>query len=67
MKYVIQQKISFIILIIMLLSASGCVVRYVADYDESIKEEIVQVAKKVDLFWGALLDTPAADRKYEKF
>lgn len=67
MKYVTQYKFSIIFLITVLLSANGCTVRYIADYDASIKDEIVQVAKKVDLFWGALLDTQSADRKYDKF
>ncbi len=67
MKYVTQYKFSIIFLITVLLSANGCAVRYIADYDASIKDEIFQVAKKVDLFWGALLDTQSADRKYDKF
>ena len=46
---------------------SGCTVKYVADYDSSIKEETVQVAKKVDLFWGKLIDTAITDRKYNSF
>jgi hypothetical protein len=67
MKYVTQYKFSIIFLITVLLSSNGCAVQYIADYDASIKDEIVQVAKKVDLFWGALLDTQSADRKYDKF
>lgn len=67
MKYILQYKLSIVFLITILLSANGCAVRYVADYDASIKEEIVQVAKKVDLFWGDLLDTPTVDRRYDKF
>ena len=45
----------------------GCSVKFVADYDASIKEETVQIAKKVDLFWGTLLDTPEDTRQYEAF
>ena len=67
MKYIAQYKFSIVFLITVLLSANGCAVRYVADYDASIKEEIVQVAKKVDLFFGTLLDTQTDDRKYDKF
>ena len=40
---------------------------YVADYDASIKDEIIQVAKEVDLFWGRLLDVDASKRSYDKF
>lgn len=67
MKNVMQYKYSIILLIITLLSLYGCAVKYVADYDASIKDEIIQVAKKVDLFWGALLDTKSTDRKYDKY
>ena len=46
---------------------AGCTVKYVADYDASIKDETVEIAKKVDLFWGNLLETPANNRPYENF
>ena len=49
------------------LTCSGCPVKYVADYDATMKEEIVQVSKKVDLFWGNMLDTPAGERIYAKY
>lgn len=67
MKKIIQNKLSTTFLIIILFSINGCVVRYVADYDASIKNEIIQVAKTVDLFWGDLLDTNHSERKYNKF
>ncbi len=60
-------KYSIIFLVIALLSTGGCTVHYVADYDASIKDEIVQVAKRVDLFWGALLDTSLVERKYDNY
>jgi hypothetical protein len=41
-------------------------VRYVAEYDASIKDEIIRIAKEVDLFYGRLLDTPANQRQYDK-
>lgn len=46
---------------------NGCAIRYVADYDAGIKEEIVQIAKKVDMFWGELLDTEKGNRQYSRF
>ncbi len=46
---------------------SGCTVKYVADYDASIKEETLQIAKKVDLFWGTLIDTEKGQREYSHF
>jgi len=58
---------SIFFLFLMLGMLSGCTVKYVAEYDSSIKEETVQIAKKVDLFWGKLIDTPVDDRKYDAF
>ncbi|MDH3973139.1 MAG: hypothetical protein OEV42_02560 [Deltaproteobacteria bacterium] len=46
---------------------NGCTVKYVAEYDAGIKEEIVEIAKKVDIFWGELLDRDGDDRKYSSF
>lgn len=65
-KYLRKFSITFFILTI-LLTINGCAVRYVADYDAAIKDEIIQIAKKVDLFWGALLDTEPDKRKYAAF
>ena len=50
-----------------LIFLASCSVKYVADYDSSIKEETVNVAKQVDLFWGNLLDTPVSNRQYAQF
>ena len=44
-----------------------CTVKYVAEYDATVKEEIVQIAKKVDLFWGNLIDTDINQRSYDLF
>ena len=44
-----------------------CTVKYVAEYDATVKEEIVQIAKKVDLFWGNLLDTEINQRSYDLY
>ncbi len=59
-------KVGFVYLFFLLVS-TGCTVKYVAEYDAAIKEEIVQISKKVDLFWGELLDTSINERKYAKF
>ncbi len=62
-----RAALTFLFIFIATLGTGGCAVRYVADYDASIKEEIIRVAKKVDLYWGALLDMEASQRKYDKF
>ncbi len=67
MKHIKKIRLWILILFITLFSINGCAVHYVADYNATIKNEIVQVAKKVDLFWGALLDTKPIDREYDKF
>jgi len=67
MKSVSRNRIFFFPLILMLSIYSACSVQYVAEYDASIKKEIVRIAKLVDLFWGELLDTPIEDRKYNNF
>lgn len=67
MKSVSRYRKLFFSLILMLSIYSSCSVQYVAEYDASIKQEIVRIAKLVDLFWGELLDTPIEDRKYDNF
>ncbi len=62
-----KSRLLIFLLIINLFFMAGCTVKYVADYDAAIKGEIVQVAKKVDLFWGNLLDTKVEERKYEHY
>ena len=57
----------YLFFIIFFMASSGCTVKYVADYDAGVKDEIIKISKEVDLFWGELLDTPVAERKYEKF
>jgi len=66
----INKRTSHLVILLLILNLTlitGCTVKYVSDYDGAIKEEIVLVAKKVDLFWGNLLDTNAEERKYELF
>lgn len=67
MKPTVKKVIFYFLLILIFATNLGCTVRYVAEYDATIKGEIVQVAKKVDLFWGQLLDTPIGEREYGKF
>lgn len=54
----------FLWLVVLVLS-SGCTVRYVADYDEGVLQEIIDISKKVDLFYGRLLEIDSAKRVYE--
>lgn len=45
---------------------TACSIQLVADYDSTTYEEILKVAKKVDHFYGTLLEAPDKDRPYAK-
>ena len=49
------------------LGLASCSVQLVADYDSTTYEEILRVGKKVDLFYGNLLEVPEKDRKYSNY
>lgn len=61
------RKFHIVLALLFAVLVSGCTVKYVAEYDAAIKDETVAIAKKVDLFWGNLLDTPSDQRQYENF
>jgi hypothetical protein len=47
---------------------AGCpTVQFVADYDDEGFEEILKVAKTVDRFYGDMLETPEAQRRYSRY
>lgn len=56
-----------IILGLLTLLLSGCTIRLVADYDAETEKAIFETAKKVDLFYVQLLDTPEDQRQYAAF
>jgi hypothetical protein len=49
------------------LGLAACSIQLVADYDSTTYEEILRVGKKVDLFYGNLLEAPEKDRPYAKY
>lgn len=57
----------FCFVLLLALAIGGCTVKLVADYDSVAFEEILKVGKKVDKFYGDLLETKASDRAYQKF
>ena len=59
------RSISLLALSLVLLSMASCKAQYVADHDVSIQNEIIRIAKRVDLFWASLLDKPANRRDYD--
>ena len=54
-------------LILLAFSLGGCTVKLVADYDSVAFEEILQVGRKVDKFYGDLLESKSSERAYQKF
>ena len=57
----------FIVLLSSALLFVGCQVKLVSDYDSATFEEILKIGKKVELFYGELLEIPANSRPYQKF
>lgn len=49
------------------LALAGCNVKLVDDYDAKTYEEIIRIAKEVDLFYGKLLEQDEAQRSYRTY
>lgn len=56
-----------IVILIGALALGGCSIKLIADYDGTTYEETLSIGKKVDRFYGDLLETPSADRQYKKY
>lgn len=52
---------------LLMIGTAGCATRYVADYDAQVVEDVNQISRKVDLFFGRLLETPENEREYQSF
>lgn len=59
--------ISLFIAIVGLTTVVGCSVKFVADYDSKTYEEILNAGKKVDMFYGNLLEVDERNRQYQKY
>ncbi|MDO8549707.1 MAG: hypothetical protein Q7S39_06105 [Ignavibacteria bacterium] len=57
----------YFLLAITILGINGCTIQYVAEYDESIKNEIIRISAEIDKFYGILLETAEAARTYINF
>jgi maltodextrin utilization protein YvdJ len=66
-RHVITSFLHFCLILFFSLALSGCIVKLVADYDSVTFEEVLKVGKRVDKFYGDLLETQVNDRKYQKF
>jgi hypothetical protein len=56
-----------VVLTLLLVAAVGCSVKFVADYDAATFDEILKTGKLVDRFYGDMLETPEAQRKYAAY
>ncbi len=59
-------KYYYILLLFVLLLTSSCTVQYVAQYDETVKNEIVRIAGEVDKFFIELQEMDVSERTYIK-
>ncbi len=60
----------FSIFLILLLISSGCRITLVPDYDDSVAQQIIETAKRVDKFYLNMLETTTdsnGERAYNKF
>lgn len=57
----------YFLFIPIILFINGCTVQYVAEYDESIRDEIIRISEEIDMFYTVLLETDESDRTYENF
>ena len=49
------------------IALGGCSIQLVADYDSVTFEEIIKVGKKIDKFYGDLIEAAATDRQYDTY
>lgn len=63
-----RKKVAGLILTAVVLAVTaGCPMRFVADYDSAVVEEIFLISKKVDMFFGKILETSGENREYDNF
>jgi hypothetical protein len=55
------------ILVLLAIALCGCQIKLVADYDQPTFEEVLKAGKKVDQFYGSLLERPQNQRPYAQF
>jgi len=55
------------VLVLAALLHTNCTVKYVAAFDEGIRDNIFELAEKIDKFWGQLLEIPEGERVYNLF
>lgn len=62
-----MNKTKIVVLILSVLLITSCFFNKVADYDKDTAYKIIEVSKRVDLFYMNLLETEPSERIYNKF
>ena len=65
--YISRRLRHFAVLFVVAFAVNGCAIKLVPDYYGVTFEEIIKVGKKVDRFYGDVLETKSTDRPYQKF
>lgn len=67
MRWRVSHGLRFGVLLAVALALAGCQIRLVADYDQPTYEEILKLSKKVDQFYGNLLERAEEQRAYAQY
>lgn len=63
----IYQSKLYLIFLFSLSVFIGCNVKLVSDYDQTTADELIRIAKEVDIFYGTMAELPDTSREYSKF
>ncbi len=66
-QWIAHHWFSLIFFLVIAFGLGGCSIKLTADYDANTFEEILKVAKKVDRFYGNLLEVPQEERRYSRY
>lgn len=66
-KILLNKKTLISLFIVHALIQTSCTVKYIPAFDENIRNNIYELAEKVDKFWGDMLEMPADEREYHLF
>lgn len=62
-----NRMVALLLAFLIALASTGCAIKLVSDYDAAAFEEILATGKKVDKFYGSLLETKSDARQYSVF
>jgi len=70
MKYIcslVNNKSCIVVALFAVILIQGCAIQLVPDYKANVAQEIINVSKKVDIFYGKLIETSDSERNYANF